>query len=425
MLNDVRRIVMKIVTSQLSMDASTGHREVTKKTVYGSSAINNSTAVGDDSFRLPYLTRFGGKEKTMFLSTGFTADSIVKSDGDVQVHKVENQQEVVESVVSRLFEQKAKARENISGSSFLHPYQEHRSNGKRYYQVGKQPFEMAFHVGHTSVEQDFMSFRTEGNITTEDGRNIAFSMGLDMERTTVRYQSVDFSSMVRFTDPIVLNFESEQEVLSSSFDFLFDLDCDGETELLPGLSSGKGFLALDINGDKTINNGQELFGPVTGSGLSELSWYDSDNNNWIDENDAVFHELLVWFNVGGKEERLVSLIDAGVGAISLQHLDTEFVLKGQEGQVLGQVAASSVFLTEDGQVRSLQEIDYANPVDTNTDVGVVSAGEQSLFAEVRESLRQHRERMVQALRKKREEEEHGPGLEARFWQWQEEKMRIG
>ena len=67
--------------------------------------------------------------------------------------------------------------------------------------------------------------------------------------------------------------------------FSFDLDSDGVKEDIPMIRPGSGFLALDLNKDGIINNGNELFGPHTGDGFVELSSYDKDTNNWIDEND--------------------------------------------------------------------------------------------------------------------------------------------
>ena len=45
---------------------------------------------------------------------------------------------------------------------------------------------------------------------------------------------------------------------------------------------------LDLNNDDIITNGNELFGPRTGNGFTELSVYDEDGNNWIDEKDLVY-----------------------------------------------------------------------------------------------------------------------------------------
>jgi len=82
--------------------------------------------------------------------------------------------------------------------------------------------------------------------------------------------------------------------------FLFNLD--SVKEDLPMIRPGSGFLALDLNNDGIIINGNELFGPRTGNGFAELSVYDEDGNNLIDENDPVYDQLSVWtINQQGNE----------------------------------------------------------------------------------------------------------------------------
>ena len=94
-------------------------------------------------------------------------------------------------------------------------------------------------------------------------------------------------------DPLVIRTGADTPMLQGG-QFSFDLDCDGETEDLAGLSDGYAFLALDLNQDGIINDGSELFGPTTGDGFQELADYDEDNNMWIDENDAMFDQFVLW-----------------------------------------------------------------------------------------------------------------------------------
>ena len=57
--------------------------------------------------------------------------------------------------------------------------------------------------------------------------------------------------------------------------FYFDLDADGKEEEISVLN-GSGYLALDKNGDGTINDGSELFGTRNGDGFADLAQYDED-----------------------------------------------------------------------------------------------------------------------------------------------------
>ncbi len=114
---------------------------------------------------------------------------------------------------------------------------------------------------------------------------------------------------------------------------------------------------MDVNSDGQINDGSELFGPTSGHGFQELSDLDSDGNLWIDENDAIYDKLLIWNPE--TENSLISMREAGVGAISITHAKSPFLLEDSVGKTLGQVKESGIFLSEDGNVRSIQEIDLA------------------------------------------------------------------
>lgn len=76
---------------------------------------------------------------------------------------------------------------------------------------------------------------------------------------------------------------------------------DGQQEAPPRLQKGSGFLELDLDGDSTIKTGNELFGPTSGSGFSDLSIHD------MDENDPIFSKLQAWMNASAGQQQLLSL----------------------------------------------------------------------------------------------------------------------
>ena len=82
---------------------------------------------------------------------------------------------------------------------------------------------------------------------------------------------------------------------------------------------GSGFLALDQNGDGTVNDGSGLFGARTGNGFHELAAYDDDGNGWIDEGDSVYVGLRIWEKDAEGNDRLMALGKRGLGAIFLGH----------------------------------------------------------------------------------------------------------
>ena len=155
----------------------------------------------------------------------------------------------------------------------------------------------------------------------------------------------------------MINLKTKPPQLSEAF-FSFDIDMDGETEKLPSLMPGSGFLSLDKNKDGVINDGSELFGPSTGDRFKELSKYDLDKNLWIDENDDIFNELTIWENNEMGEMHLTKIKDAGIGAIYLANMQTPFDLRNEENQLQAKIKKSGIALNEDGSVSSIQEINW-------------------------------------------------------------------
>ena len=138
--------------------------------------------------------------------------------------------------------------------------------------------------------------------------------------------------------------------------FSFDLDADSDREDISFVQGG-GFLAFDRNGDGKINNGKELFGPVSGNGFAELKALDEDGNNWIDEKDAVYRQLAIWTKDNEGKDVLSSLKQSNVGAIHLGNVSSPFDIKDSQNNLQAQVRASGIWLSENGQVGSMQQID--------------------------------------------------------------------
>jgi hypothetical protein len=206
------------------------------------------------------------------------------------------------------------------------------------------------------VEQERMSFNAVGTVRTADGREIDFSVALNMSREFIQESNLEIraGSAVKI-DPLVINFDGLGVGLTQTR-FEFDLDSDGTAEQIASLRPGNGYLALDRNGDGIINNGSELFGPTTGRGFAELAAFDEDGNNFIDEADSIYHQLRIWMINEDGSTQLTALGDKNIGAIYLGHVSSPFQLKGTDNQSLGEVANSSVYLTEDGKVGVVQEI---------------------------------------------------------------------
>lgn len=211
------------------------------------------------------------------------------------------------------------------------------------------------HESLDEVEQT--AFSAGGVVRTADGREIRFDLRLAMERSWHEESNVSLrAGDGRRKDPLVLNFDGAAAELSS-VRFRFDLDADGSAEDVPLLKGGSGYLALDLNGDGKINSGAELFGTQSGDGFADLAKYDTDGNQWIDENDAVFERLRIWSPSAEGSGGLETLRERGVGALYLGHLATPFELRAAGNESLGAVRASGIYLAEDGRAGTLQQID--------------------------------------------------------------------
>lgn len=209
-------------------------------------------------------------------------------------------------------------------------------------------------------ETENVCFKSQGKVTTADGREIAFGLELGMSRSFREYYREEYNvaNLQRVCDPLVIHFDGNLTTLSDQ-KFFFDIDADGEEDEIYRLASGSGYLALDQNGDGIINDGSELFGPQSGDGFSDLAKYDEDGNGWIDENDSVFHKLRIWCQNEKGENELYTLAQKGVGAICLQKAETNFSLKDAKNQEKGFIRSTGIFLYEDGNVGSIQHLDLA------------------------------------------------------------------
>lgn len=207
-------------------------------------------------------------------------------------------------------------------------------------------------------EHERSEFSASGEVRTADGRCIDFKLDLAMSRDfqCERRQVEQGKAVLR--DPLVINFDGKAAELGS-LRFAFDLDSDGKSELLHGLTGNSGFLAIDRNGDGRINDGRELFGARSGDGFADLAALDGDGNHWIDEADAAFAALRVWSHDSAGQESLSSLKERGVGALYLGSAETPFALKDEDNRLRGQVRASGVYLSENGAAGTLQQVDLA------------------------------------------------------------------
>lgn len=209
------------------------------------------------------------------------------------------------------------------------------------------------------AESELTTYQTKGTVVTADGRSIDFNVDIALSRSFMEVSdtTVDWGN-VQTTDPLVINLNSDIASVSDQ-KFLFDIDADGHKEAISMLSGGSGYLALDKNHNGTIDDGSELFGTTSGDGFKDLAVYDEDGNGWIDEADSVFKDLMVWTMDKSGKNTLVALGEAGVGAIYLGSSKADFSLTNSLNETQAIIRSSGVFLYENGNVGTIQQLDMA------------------------------------------------------------------
>ena len=215
-----------------------------------------------------------------------------------------------------------------------------------------QGWGIQYNYHELTYEKEMVRFSAAGTVTTTDGREINFDTRLEMSRETYEELSIEFKAGDALIDPLALNMDGQGVELTEE-KYEFDLDSDGEKENISFLKQGSGFLVLDKNGNGIVDDGSELFGPSTNNGFLELSAYDSDGNQWIDEADAIYYDLKLWTKDAEGNDQLSGLKENDIGAIYLAATGTEFDL----GQ--GQLRETGIYLNESGGTGLIQEVDLA------------------------------------------------------------------
>lgn len=202
---------------------------------------------------------------------------------------------------------------------------------------------MEFNYRYQAVEASFA-----GAVQLEDGSSQSFAFSFSLQES---YASFSIRQEAVLKDPLIIS-TTGQSFQWTGASQAFDFFSDGRSADLPTLASGQYYLSYDRNQDGRITQGKELFGPSTGQGFAELAALDEDKDGFVDSSDSAWQQLSLW----RPGETPSSLTEAGIGALSAQSVATSFGLYDGDA-LLARIARSGIFLSEQGEVGLLQQVD--------------------------------------------------------------------
>ena len=181
----------------------------------------------------------------------FSTDALIKKADSTNNQSVKSISETYAEVTRKLYLSILELLDLLKLRGMV-SYDDFDSNGSLNLSNSSNPTKWTVSSGFKStfVEKEFTTFESVGTVLTADGRSIDFGIELSMSREYMEEFELEYVMEYSgvFTDPLVINLDSCPVSISDQ-SFCFDIDCDGNEEVIAGLGSGSGFLALDINGD--------------------------------------------------------------------------------------------------------------------------------------------------------------------------------
>jgi serine-aspartate repeat-containing protein C/D/E len=184
--------------------------------------------------------------------------------------------------------------------------------------------------------------------------------------------------------PIVIDLDGNgiQTISRANSGGSFDLFGNGSAVASGWISGSDGFLAVDKNGNGTIDGISELFGGTAkGAGFAQLAAYDSNNDGLVNTSDVGFADLSIWRDVNGNHQtdagELVSLALAGVSELVPGYTELPFL--DHQGNI--HLERSTATLS-DGQTVSMTDVYFNVSADDAAAAGVALPGIAELLNEL-------------------------------------------
>lgn len=148
-------------------------------------------------------------------------------------------------------------------------------------------------------------------------------------------------------DPLVIDLGGNGIDLISVADSNVNMDMDGNgyAERIAWVAPSDGLLAIDRNGNGTIDGLSELFGNATTDGFVALKALDSNNDNKINASDTQFANLRVWVDTNGdgiaQAGEVNTLAHHGITEISLSKTTVNQFIDGTRIEATASVTSSA------------------------------------------------------------------------------------
>ncbi|MDO9103421.1 MAG: DUF2974 domain-containing protein [Methylovulum sp.] len=154
--------------------------------------------------------------------------------------------------------------------------------------------------------------------------------------TASDFQNAISAALRRLMDPIIVDMDGNGIELTSRADsnVVFDMDADGIKEWTGWIGKDDAFLCIDENFNGKIDSIVELIGDQNRSGFSELKTYDTNGDNVLNANDAIWAKLRLWRDANGNgvtdDGELLSLTQGNMSSIDLQFTTVNFTAEGNK-----------------------------------------------------------------------------------------------
>ena len=215
-------------------------------------------------------------------------------------------------------------------------------------------------VERIRTETSSSNFEVQGNVVTAEGKTLSFSASFLKSQESVSVERMSIrEGDAKMKDPLVLVYSGTSAELSDKIT-QFDLDNDGKLDQLAGVKNGA-YVVIDRNRDGAVNDASELLGALSNDGFSDLRALDDDGNGFVDEGDQSYSQLYAWDPTAAPKTQLTTLSSAGIGALYTGQVASPFDVRSDAGALQGRVRSTGMYLTENGTVRPMEQLDLAQP----------------------------------------------------------------